>query len=185
MVRFPKPPYELPPEDVVEWQDAISDVTPLRRIKTSPQKMLEVSPSPTPAPSPIIMNRAFIVETRLRSISASQASLPAIDEPTLRRIRLEKMRVDRTLDLHGMTEEAAYTALSHFLQKAHFDACQLVLVITGKGSVTTGGILRSALPRWCRDVSISPFVIALHRAHSRHGGDGAYYIRVRKDKNKS
>jgi DNA-nicking Smr family endonuclease len=124
----------------------------------------------------------FAVDTRLRHYSTTHDTrTPHIEENILRRIRLGRIEVERTIDLHGMTQEAAHSVLCSFVMQASRDACRLVLVITGKGSVTTQGVLRHAVPRWCREATLAPLVIALHRAHSHHGGDGAYYIRVRKD----
>ena len=89
----------------------------------------------------------------------------------LRRGRLEP---DARLDLHGLTQDAAYRMLIGFLVRSQAQAFKLVLVITGKG-----GILRGALPFWLGQAEMRPLVAGLREAHVRHGGSGAFYIMLR------
>jgi DNA-nicking Smr family endonuclease len=92
----------------------------------------------------------------------------------LRRGRLEP---DARLDLHGLTQDAAYRTLIGFLVRSQAQAFKLVLVITGKG-----GILRGVLPLWLGQAELRPLVAGLREAHMRHGGSGAFYILLRAPK---
>ncbi len=57
----------------------------------------------------------------------------------------------------------------------------LVLIITGKGR-RSGGTLREELPRWLRESPLREAIIAYDVAGPRHGGEGAWYVRIRKRK---
>ena len=89
----------------------------------------------------------------------------------LRRGRLEP---DARIDLHGLTQEAAYRTLIGFLVRSQAQGSKLVLIITGKG-----GILRGALPLWLGQAELRPLVAGLREAHVRHGGSGAFYVLLR------
>ena len=84
-----------------------------------------------------------------------------------------------TLDLHGQTLAAAQTQLQAFVRQAVQAQHRLVLVITGKGNVTDGGVLRRALPLWLHDAGLSPFIIGFRAASGNHGGTGAFYVVLR------
>jgi DNA-nicking Smr family endonuclease len=107
-------------------------------------------------------------------------TLPEIDTNIIRRIRLGRVPVERTLDLHGMTQASAHATFQQFMHQSYHDGCRLVLVITGKGRVSEQGVLRSALPQWCAESPLRAIIIAVHKALPPHGGHGAYYIRIRK-----
>ena len=82
-------------------------------------------------------------------------SLERFDHRTRRRLVNGAVAIDDRLDLHGMTQDAAHSALRHFLFGARARGARIVLVITGKGK-TRGpgadphdrGVLRRAVPHW-------------------------------------
>ena len=49
------------------------------------------------------------------------------------RVARGKEEIDARLDLHGLTQAQAHSALLHFMHNAHARDARLVLVITGKG----------------------------------------------------
>lgn len=55
-------------------------------------------------------------------------------------------QIDASIDLHGLTEAAAISAVTLFLQKAESDESQRVRIITGKGS----GVLQKSVSEWLR-----------------------------------
>ena len=55
-----------------------------------------------------------------------------------------------------------------------------ILVITGKGSLETGGVLRRMVPLWINQSPLRGVVIAIEKAIPRDGGSGAYYLLLRR-----
>jgi DNA-nicking Smr family endonuclease len=104
-----------------------------------------------------------------------------IDEPTLRKLKSGKRRIDCRIDLHGMTEAVAHDRLLAFLERERREGNRLALVITGKGAFT-GGILRQSVPRWFAEHRFSQVVGSWTSAHAEHGGEGAIYVRLRRDR---
>lgn len=95
---------------------------------------------------------------------------------------------DARIDLHGLTLAEAHPRLLRFLLGAQAQGHRLVLVITGKGRDADAGvgmpvpkgILRHQLPHWLATPPLSQIVLDLRQAHYRHGGDGAFYVYLRR-----
>jgi len=119
-----------------------------------------------------------------------------VDGNTAERLRKGTMEPDARIDLHGKTEEAAHRALLAFLRNAQRSGTRLVLVITGKGARTAApdapfdmeedrrarGVLKSAVPRWLAEPSFAALIADARTAHRRHGGTGALYVYLRKQR---
>lgn len=99
-----------------------------------------------------------------------------IDRNTAERFRKGDALIDARLDLHGMTSEKAYKTLVVFIKQQLKLENRRLLVITGKGS----GILRSSLPNWLTTENLSEHILAFDTAKPKHGGDGAYYILLKR-----
>lgn len=98
------------------------------------------------------------------------------------RVARGKEAIDGRLDLHGLTQSEAHTALLRFLRAATARDARLVLVITGKGGRGEGerGILKRQVPQWLSLPEFRALIIGFEQAHVGHGGEGALYIRVRR-----
>ncbi len=120
-----------------------------------------------------------------------------LDAATARRARRGKLGVEATIDLHGMRQADAHTALIHFIQTSTVLGRRCVLVITGKGGgrsdrrggedapFMTGaggerGILRRQVPQWLAQEPLRTRIFAVEQAHQRDGGGGALYVFLRK-----
>lgn len=89
------------------------------------------------------------------------------------------MKIDARIDLHGMTQRQAHDELNRFMKKQVTRGVRLLLVITGKGK-NNEGVLRLALPGWLMDGEWKRYVLTIHPAHQKHGGDGATYVLLRR-----
>ncbi|RJE80996.1 Smr/MutS family protein [Paracoccus sp. JM45] len=109
-----------------------------------------------------------------------------MDAKTHRKMSQGKMRPEARLDLHGMTLSAAQPELMHFIMSCHSSGLRLVLVITGKGRGDYGplptrpGALRHQVPYWLHSPPLSMVVQQVTAAHYKHGGEGAYYVYLRR-----
>lgn len=111
-----------------------------------------------------------------------------MDHKTHRRMSRGKVAPEARIDLHGMTLAVAEPALAGFVLKQHAAGRRLVLVITGKGRPGTAeaplpvrpGALRHYVPLWLQRPPLSGVVLQVTPAHLRHGGQGAYYVYLRR-----
>jgi DNA-nicking Smr family endonuclease len=71
------------------------------------------------------------------------------------------------------------TFLTESLAAGH----RCVLVITGKGTARDGGgVLRSAVPRWLTEGVHREHLIGIAAAYPQHGGEGALYVLLRRNR---
>lgn len=109
-----------------------------------------------------------------------------MDSRLHRRMAQGKLPPEARLDLHGLTLADAHPALIAFVLSSHARERRLVLVITGKGRGDHGplptrpGALRHQVPHWLHMPPLSSVVQQVTPAHHRHGGEGAYYVYLRR-----
>jgi DNA-nicking Smr family endonuclease len=96
------------------------------------------------------------------------------------RVARGKEAIDARLDLHGLTQAQAHSALLNFLRNALARDARLVLVVTGKGRGGEPGVLRRQVPQWLGLPEFRSFVVGFEDAHVAHGGEGALYVRLRR-----
>ncbi len=123
------------------------------------------------------------------------APQPALERRHARRIAAGTIEIEARLDLHGLTQSAAYDRLLGFIQGAAASGLKTVLVITGKGgrrrfldglhggwgqSEGDIGVLRSSVPRWLAEPPLRSLVVGYQNAAVQHGGDGAFYVQLRR-----
>ena len=106
--------------------------------------------------------------------------LATLDRRQRKRVAKGRAAIDGRIDLHGLTQAEAHDALAHFLHSAVRREARLVLVITGKGAREGGGVLRRQVPLWLALPDFRGMVIGFEPAHVAHGGDGAFYVRLRR-----
>ncbi|MDQ2090317.1 Smr/MutS family protein [Marimonas arenosa] len=113
-----------------------------------------------------------------------------MDRKTHARMKRGKIVPEGKLDLHGMTMDRAHLRLVAFVLKAQADGKRLVLVITGKGKhrdeggpiPVRYGVLRHQVPHWLSVPPLAQAVLQVAEAHQSHGGGGAYYVYLRRNR---
>ena len=113
--------------------------------------------------------------------SPAKPPQPMIDPKARRRLSRGRDPIDGTLDLHGMSLAQGEAALRGFVAYHRAQGHKWVLVITGKG-VRGEGRLRAALPAWLATVPLVGQVVEFDQAAISHGGNGAFYLRLRRAK---
>lgn len=161
---------KLTTDDKLVWHLVKKTIKPLRLVVEEPMVMpIVVEPLKTPAP--LLQAKAV-----RKAIIKPMAEL---EKPLVRELSRGKKMPERSLDLHGMRQEVAFTRLQNFLQDAQLDGLKLVIVVTGKGA-SGGGVLKNSVPDWLELPSFRHMVIGYAEAGRFHGRDGALYVRVRK-----
>jgi DNA-nicking Smr family endonuclease len=100
---------------------------------------------------------------------------PHVRPAVLRRLRRGEYRVQREIDLHGLTVAEARHALRQFLVEALERQVHCVRIVHGKGlrSGTRGPVLKSAVSALLRRTGA---VLAYVSARPVDGGTGAVYV---------
>ena len=182
----------LTPDEHKLWSGVIRSIAPLKR-KLPKARAHEVKPAPAEQAPPTLRRTEPAPPRQPIAPSASKpASRPAL--PVVGLERRDKQRlvrgtqgIDLRIDLHGKTQSEAYAALFSFLRKAQSDGAKFVLVITGKGGNaredgSERGVLKRQVPQWLRLPEFRRFVLGFEDAHHRHGGAGALYLRIKRQR---
>jgi len=183
-----KPP--LSEHDTLVWQKVTETIKPLddraRAPDIPPRRMVR----------DLRENRAL--PSAWHSRPAPEPT-PKLDRKMRRQLSTGRMDVDRSIDLHGMTQDQAFSRLCATIEGAVRRGDKAVLVVTGKcgrryaqTDVTPaayrtrddfeqfGGVLKRMLPLWLGGPELKPFIQSYGPAAKEHGGDGAFYVILRK-----
>lgn len=126
--------------------------------------------------------------------------LVEMESKSRRRVVRGQTAIDGRIDLHGYNQHDAHLALRGFLRQAQLLGYRTVLVISGKGLRPNvarrlreddffdpardqeRGVLRRQVPKWLKEPDMRHIVLGYETAHITHGGEGAFYVRLRKKK---
>ncbi len=159
------------------WRYVTKDVKPLPR---------RAVPGNAKAPmKPVRLRRDSMLEPAchlpLPPSVAPQNGSTGIDRNTDEKLRRGKMAIQGRLDLHGLTRGEAHARLQEFMASSYRKGRRCLLVITGKGA----GILRGEVQRWLGETPLSGIVLRFYPAQREHGGDGALYVLLRRDRDRA
>ena len=101
----------------------------------------------------------------------------------------------RSIDLHGHTLDEANKTIEDFINKAFSENINKLIVVTGKGLHSENerdpyvskdlGILKYSVPEFItNNVSLMNMINEITDAKIEDGGSGAFYIMLKKNKNK-
>lgn len=180
------------------WSEVAQTVSPLQR--TRMRQVLKLASEALPLPKAPPAPRAKPIKLPPAMPSYTPSGRPGrqagqVIEPKLKRkLTRGHIDIDGTIDLHGMRQVEAHAALSRFIHARAGRGDRTLLVITGKGlkkvdgdasGIIERGVLRSMLPIWLSESSLSPFIAGWDIAAQGHGGEGAYYVRLRRAERRS
>lgn len=190
-------PRSIRQEEIELWAKVVEHAVPLKpnRPLVAEKKALT---KPKPAFSPVPRFRlGETAQPRLPthnlapSINEQLAQHPvAMDRKRFAKMKKGRLSPEARIDLHGMTTAQAHPALTRFILDAVSDDRRLVLVITGKGKTRADdgpiperhGVLRHQVPHWLHTPPLKAHVLQVSDAHVKHGGLGAYYVYLRRNR---
>ena len=168
----------LSSEERVLWAHVTKTIEPLNagaHVDAGEEAIASVAPPPRAKSTVNVAQPA-----PAKPASPSAPPLAPLGRRMRTRVARGKEAIDARIDLHGLTQAQAHSALLHFLRNAQAREARLLLVITGKGRGSEPGVLRRQVPQWLGLPEFRAFVIGFEDAHIAHGGEGALYVRVRR-----
>jgi DNA-nicking Smr family endonuclease len=167
-------------DEIELWNKVTADVRPARGRRRRPADEQPVDCPETkkgaaapaaPAPPP--------AEKKSRPRPAPPPA--EIDHRTRTKLRRGRLEVEARLDLHGLRQAEAQTALYDFLRRAQVAGARMAIVVTGKGVRSEeGGVLRRLAPIWLSSPAMRDLVVGYGEAARHHGGEGALYVQIRR-----
>lgn len=178
----------------------VRDVEPAEASTARIPAVPPADPPPRPAmqPAPKTSPQARAVMPQAPPVKPTPVKPPHPQPVTLERRKARRIakgteEIEARLDLHGMTQDDAHYALVGFVRRCFDNGFRTVLVITGKGGSRRNddegddvvprhrGVLRRNVPRWLAGPELASLVVSYATAHIRHGGEGALYVRLRRN----
>jgi len=111
-----------------------------------------------------------------------------------KKLKRGKILVDRRVDLHGETLDSAEKIFQDTVFECFSKNKRCILFITGKGVGRTKyseysqnslyfGKIRNNFLNWTQKTNIESKILSVEIANQQHGGDGAFFVYLRKNKN--
>ena len=196
-------PHKVGDEEL--WDDVASTVSPLKKraakvgsrpasrvatvtkpaVKAPPAKRVKAPVMMPPQPAPVAVHRP-----------AGPPPLTGLDRRTGQKMTRGKVEIESRIDLHGTGVEEARHRLFGFIRAERAQGARTILVITGKGespfarhtlhgathfhSPERAGRLRRLVPEWLHEHEFRAHVAGFQPAHPKHGGGGAFYVKLRR-----
>ncbi len=172
------------------WDDVKRAIQPLsirKKFKSKPKITGHFVPTYAAVPEPIIVRK---------HLRAEPPEISSFDRRTTQKLGRGQAEPEVWLDLHGENLETARHQLMHFIATQRHRGVRLVLVITGKGASPFArhtlhghthfhtpereGKLRREVPLWFHEAIFRTHIVGFQPAHPKHGGGGAFYVKLRK-----
>ena len=183
------------PKDFDLWLETARTVKPLRHRASRPPPVLNLAKPMAESKLPLVAPSAVHVHAPSPQHRAPPA-ITGLDRRTAQRLTRGNVEIERRLDLHGTGIEMARVSLLAFLREAQTMGIRTALIITGKGdspysrhtlhgadhfhSPERAGRLRRLVPEWLHEAEFRVCVSGFQPAHPKHGGGGAFYVKVRR-----
>lgn len=112
-----------------------------------------------------------------------------------RDLKRGKIKIERKLDLHGYTVSDAYQKFKEEVIKSYHSNKRCILIITGKGVYLKKnedtedhrprlfhGKIKNSIIDWIKEEQFKNYILTYQKAGIEHGGDGALFVYLRKNK---
>ena len=193
-------PRHLSSEERALWDRVAERATPLHPTREGPAPDALPTPKPKKPMAPRDPLPDFYVGQKANNARAHDVMRPLVDRLAAAPVNMDnksfgkmkrgKLKPEARIDLHGMTMAEAHPELVSFILGSQSIGRRLVLVITGKGKdrddggpiPTRQGILRHQVPQWLALPPLSQAILQVTPAHLKHGGHGAYYVYLRRNR---
>lgn len=188
-------PRGLSAEEQAAWARLAESVTPMPgRAVPRPAKPADNAPPKPPKPPP---KRVVKPAPRPTMPTPSRSPTPTprrhfdsqLDSHWNRRLKAGQVAPDYTLDLHGHTLDGAYDRIMSGIDQARAMGARVVLVVAGRerpvdpaDRQTKRGAIRAKLLDWLAASHHADAIAAVRRAHIRHGGEGALYLVLKRQR---
>lgn len=174
---------ELSDADVALFRNAVKRVTLLRQDKaTMARKRAKPVPRQGLLDDQQVLDNMLSGDYDPAEIETGEELLysrTGLQHGVLRKLRRGQIRIERELDLHGMTVAEARPALARFLAVCQNGRVRCVRIVHGKGhrSPHKRPVLKGKLDAWLR---ARDEVLAYCSAPRHDGGTGAVYVLLKR-----
>ena len=110
-------------------------------------------------------------------------------------IKKGSFKIDKKIDFHGKNLIESEEMFMNTILACYNGGYRCLLFVTGKGLFKSKSfenkeqprlyhsVIRSAFVNWAKSNKLSKYILSFEQASREHGGDGAFYVYLRKKKN--
>ena len=140
-----------------------------------------------------IINKAPIIKNTKVTGSQSRFDLENIN--IKKNIKKNLFKIDKKIDFHGTNLLESEELFSDTIIDCYNKGLRCLLFVTGKGLYKVKnnseserpklyhGVIRNSFTDWVTSNKFSRKILSYEKASIEHGGDGAFYVYLRKKKN--
>ena len=155
-----------------------------------------------PIPKPIESNtpRIIIKETESDKVYEKIKNVPKQQQTAIqksdinKKLKKNKIPVNKKIDFHGCSLDDAKKIFFNTINNCFSKNFRCILFITGKGSIKKEtdhsqnaklyyGKIRNNFLNWVNHNAVQSKILNVQQANAKTGGDGAFYVYLRKNKN--
>ena len=141
----------------------------------------------------IVKKQEVITPNVSTVIKNSEFSLEKID--LKKGIKKGSFHIDKKIDFHGKSLLESEKQFNNIIIDSYNSGQRCLLFVTGKGLFKSKnyeesdkpklyhGIIRASFIEWAKSKKFSKYILSFEQASIEHGGDGAFYVYLRKNKN--
>ena len=141
----------------------------------------------------IVKQKKIIIPNVSTVIKKSEFFLENID--LKKGIKKGSFYIDKKIDFHGKSLLESEEQFNNTIIESYNSGQRCLLFVTGKGLFKSKnyeesdkpklyhGIIRTSFVEWARSKKFSKYILSFEQASIEHGGDGAFYVYLRKNKN--
>tara|TARA_X000000368_G_C23051870_1_gene721826 strand:- start:2030 stop:2569 length:540 start_codon:yes stop_codon:yes gene_type:complete len=110
-------------------------------------------------------------------------------------IKRRSISIDKKIDFHGKSLIESEERFNYTVRECYNSNKRCLLFVTGKGLFKSQntesnknpklyhGIIRSHFVEWAKSKKLAKYILSFEHASIEHGGEGAFYVYLRKKKN--
>lgn len=153
---------------------------------------------------PVIKNQIIQKKNKLirkSAITKNKEAVVKVSKFGLEQINIKKnikkklFTIDKKIDFHGKSLLESEELFYYMITKCYNDGLRCLLFVTGKGLFTLKnnmeghppqlyhGVIRRSFTSWATSRKFAKYILSFEQASVEHGGDGAFYVYLRKKKN--
>ena len=172
-------------KDTSLFRELMDGVRPLSQDKIDPDSAPKLRK--TKRPLPPRTERAVFGELEYAPAVETDETLyfarGGVQQKVITKLKKGQFVIESKIDLHGSTVSEAGIKLQRALDAslASRQRCVLVVHGRGKGSLGNKPAIKTHVNQWLRE---SPNVLAFHSAQPHHGGTGAVYVLLKRQREK-
>ena len=155
---------------------------------------------PIPKPIKSDIPRTIIKETESDKIYEKTKNVTTQQKTTIqksdinKKLKKNKIPINRKIDFHGCSLDEAKKIFFNTINDCFSKNFRCILFITGKGSIKKEndysqdtmlyyGKIRNNFLNWINHNAVQSKILNVQQANSKTGGDGAFFVYLRKNKN--